>query len=187
MSPDGTLLVRDMDFGSAGFFPLPDGNELTKPEGWIDGPRDVAWRPGDTLFAVAGSWGHHGEGGGCTIFDRSLAIRWRVEADFGARTAAFSPDGKALAWTDHETVHMLDVESLQELRSAPARISWWRFLDDRLALARGESWELRDARTLKVLRAFDKDDFRRSPGVSPDGRHVAASDGRIVRVWRIER
>ncbi|MCA8964990.1 MAG: WD40 repeat domain-containing protein [Planctomycetes bacterium] len=161
---------------------------------WID----------DTALATDGRWavgatsGVEGEDGLLLVTDAAGRELFR-EAGRSVDTVDFSPDGRRLfyAFTTAElfglrspqnTVRIRDAVTFALLHEATAPIRWWRYLDERYAIALGrDGLQVWDADRLVPVQTIDVGLPVQQVRLCADRRTLVVSTGRDVRTFRLSR
>ena len=192
LAPDGkTLLLGNRFFNTA--------NGHSKKVDYFGGNLEVVWsRKGHAAVS-------HGigidSGSGLRVFGPSRMVafekKWVSPSGFplsGIATMDFAPSGDALtyvAWNRQppNEVGQIDTATMQQTGRVRAPVTWWRYLDERLALVctptGSEVWDAKDLRRLGALDQPLGTCDRLM--LSPDRRWLAAAFRLHVKLFEIRR
>eukprot|EP00741_Cyanophora_paradoxa_P002502 tig00000076_g2426.t1 len=187
-SLDSTTLASGSQDKTVRLWNVADGALLRVLEGFTDSVCSVAFSPDGTILASC-------------VQDQTLQLRsvadgveLRVlQVPGGATSAAFSPDGKALAagcGRGDDTVRMwsiIDGSLLRVFKGHTASVCSISFSPGGNMLASGSSdrtarlWSVADGEPLRVFGGHKSDVL--SVAFSPKGKALASCDMRTVRLW----
>ncbi|MCZ6690833.1 MAG: WD40 repeat domain-containing protein [Planctomycetota bacterium] len=182
LSPDGERVIASNH--SVEMIELGKGIRRAIGRGY-ESAMDFAWSPDGSTLAMACGWGRHGGMGGLVIVSDTGKLLHRELIDKTVTSVDFDTDGKTITWGDGQTLYRTDAKTFALESQRPLLTRWWRALNEKVAVGHKRSavvfWH---TPTMTVLREFPQP-YIRDQALSRDGRHLALSDGRSVRVYAI--
>jgi len=190
-SPDGRTIASASQDGTVKLWNVADGAQIWNAEHNDAFAYSVTFRPDGKVLAVV--WG-----GELVLLDPSNGekiLQGYQTKEGGITTAAFSRDGKYLAFNERNVIHIWQADTGRNLHTITGPPGWIHRLvfnrDGSRLAAGGEDgaikvwdWNTASGREVLTLRAHSGRGGVQSLDFSPDGGHLASGGGdSIIRIW----
>ncbi|MCZ6601724.1 MAG: WD40 repeat domain-containing protein [Planctomycetota bacterium] len=186
LSPDGESVAVYKNFEGVSLIHLSGKRRDIRFGKGYNRIRDLGWSPDGRCLATVNAWGMLESRGGLVLVNPEGKSIFEQVVPGPAWTVGFAPDGDTLAWAEDDRIHILNAHTFSEIRSREAKVRWWRFLRNDLAVSHdGETMQFWRLPSLELAGSIAQTPIVHQ-AASPDGRYLAVSDRFTVRVYRIE-